>query len=60
MNIFILHIWQLNSTKIVEGFSTFLFVAGGSHASHGERLSSAHFQTPFQGGFNVLRYWLNV
>ncbi|CAF2324652.1 unnamed protein product [Brassica rapa] len=21
---------------------------GGSHASHGERLSSAHFQTPFQ------------
>ncbi|CAN6869167.1 unnamed protein product, partial [Brassica oleracea var. botrytis] len=27
---------------------------GGSHASHGERLSSAHFQTPFQGGFNVL------
>ncbi|KAF2590626.1 hypothetical protein F2Q70_00040816 [Brassica cretica] len=26
---------NLNSTKIVEGFSTFLFVAGGSHASHG-------------------------
>ncbi|KAL0853911.1 hypothetical protein Bca101_059063 [Brassica carinata] len=44
--------WQLNSIKIVEGYFTSLFVAGGSHASHRERPPSAHFQTPFQGSSN--------
>ncbi|KAG5375082.1 hypothetical protein IGI04_039678 [Brassica rapa subsp. trilocularis] len=31
-----------------ETFKHDVELMGGSHASHGERLSSAHFQTPFQ------------